>query len=253
MSWHESAILAIAAVAAERKVEQVWVFGSAASSELDEWSDLDVALVTPHVENANLGWLSGLGTVWAYEVAGNTTRVVLKDGRRIDLVVVPNEDAIPGTKRKRIEVPPADDAPRAAKPEEVPALVNEFRFLAVQAVVKAARHDLLIGTHLALELPRRCLVLAMMLRDREVGTTVHRFGGPRNDLAARALGAAAKPDGILTIVSRARDLFDELATEYWPTYQPDWSPLQALTDHFPASAVSVSPDTTNTVRTGETS
>lgn len=227
MEWHEAAVREIAAVAAERGVEQVWAFGSAASGEVDEWSDLDVALVTRRVESANPGWLSGLGMVWAYEVAGNTTRVVLADGRRIDLVVVPDEAAIPGTARKRIELPPPGDAPPAFV-EEVPALVNEFRFLAAQAVVKVARRDLLIATHLALELPRRCLVLAMMLRDRDVGTTSHRFGGPRNGLADRALAIAAQSEGALAVVTKARDLFDELAAECWPTYRPDWSALNTL-------------------------
>lgn len=220
MSWHESAARAIAAALVGWGVEQVWVFGSAASGELDEWSDLDVALVSPNVERANPGWLTCLGPVWAYEVAGSTTRVVLADGRRVDLVVVPNESAIPGNARRRIE--PSQVGPE--KPfEELPALVNEFRFLAVQAVVKAARRDLLIATHLALELPRLCLVLAMMLRDRDLGTTTHRFGGPRNDLAGRVLGLVGSSPEV--VVSRSRELFDELAVEYWPTYTPDWSAL----------------------------
>lgn len=221
MSWHESAARAIAAASVGWGVERVWVFGSAASGDLDEWSDLDVALVAPNVERVQPGRLTCLGPVWAYEVAGTTTRVVLADGRRVDLVVVPNESAVPGTERRRIE--PSHVGPEQPL-EELPALVNEFRFLAVQAVVKAARRDLLIATHLALELPRLCLVLAMMLRDRDLGTASHRFGGPRNDIARRVLELAGSSPEV--VVSRSRELFDELAVEYWPTYTPDWSALR---------------------------
>ena len=43
---------------------------------------------------------------------------------------------------------------------------NDFWFKGTLAVYKVVRNDMLIATHLALDLMRDCLVLKMMLRDR---------------------------------------------------------------------------------------
>ena len=51
----------------------------------------------------------------------------------------------------------------------------------VLAAVNAARGDVLIGAHLTLQLARHVLEMAMLLRDRDAGTTPHRFGGSRWD------------------------------------------------------------------------
>ena len=51
-------------------------------------------------------------------------------------------------------------------------LVNDFRFVASLAVVKLARADELIGLHLALECPRYCLVLGMLMRDAGLPATI---------------------------------------------------------------------------------
>ncbi len=54
--------------------------------------------------------------------------------------------------------------------------VNDFWFVAIQALGKLMRRDYLISSHLAHELVQRTLVLQMQIRDEEKGTTFHRYG-----------------------------------------------------------------------------
>ncbi|MET9020527.1 aminoglycoside 6-adenylyltransferase [Actinopolymorpha sp. NPDC004070] len=245
-SWHSDALNHIAAAAAaDRRITQAWVYGSGAGGELDEWSDLDVGLVVsgedPH-KIAAPDWLAFLGPIWTFQCAdrdgGALVRVVFRDGRRIDLSAVDDPEVLPAD-RRRIDLT-LSDADRAAHADsgpdeaELPALVHQFRFTAALAVVKDARDDLLIGGHLALELPRLCLVLAMLLRDRAESTAHHRFGGAGNDVWDHVLDLMPEQDSgrdsVLDLVDASAGLFDDLAARVWPDYVPDWSGLTVLLD-----------------------
>ena len=198
-------------VAGLRHVE-VELHGSVTDSgRLDGWSDLDLRLSTDRqVPVAALT----LGTeVWAYEDVRMSTseicRTVLGDGRRLD-VSISGAGRIAGLK-------PAED--------------NDIRFLAAMAAAKLGRADRLIAGHLTLELARRCLVVAMQLRDRDVGTTVHRHGSDRDRYADQVMGLARLPLAITprpNIVERAVELYATWRAELDPTYRPDWSALTAL-------------------------
>ncbi|SDR72836.1 nucleotidyltransferase domain-containing protein [Actinopolymorpha singaporensis] len=245
-SWHSDALNRIAAAAAaDRAVTQAWVYGSGASGELDEWSDLDIGLVVagedPH-KIAAPDWLAFLGPLWTFQCSdrdgGALVRAVFRDGRRVDLSAVDDPDVLPAD-RRRIDLtvseagaaghegPGSDEA-------ELPALVHQFRFTAALAVAKDARDDLLIGGHLALELPRLCLVLAMLLRDRAEDDVHHRFGGAGNDVWDHVLDLMPEQDSgrdsVLDLVDASAGLFDELAARVWPDYVPDWSGLTVLLD-----------------------
>lgn len=263
-SWHAQGLAQLsAAAAADPAVSEGWVFGSAASAELDdpdgpdalagpdgldEWSDLDVALVVPPADVLRIAsptWVSQLGRVWTYQTfardRGSGVRVVFGDGRRVDLVAVTDRAAIPSARRRLRSTPgdhptaPREDGSlvREAVPD-LPALVHEFRFTAALAVVKDARDDLLIGTHLALELPRLCLVVAMSLRDRDAGRSHHRFGGPWNSVVDRVFDLFPDQDpgreGVIDLIDASAGLFDDLAGRMWPDYVPDWSGLTVLLD-----------------------
>ena len=251
------------ATAADPAVAEGWVFGSGAVGELDEWSDLDVALVVPAddvARVANPAWLSVLGPVWTYQTfpreRGSGIRAAFADGRLVDLIAVTDRDAIPPERRRLDCDLPEDGRASAAVPlpvgygsegdrpavlggVDLPSLVHEFRFMAALAVRKCGRDDLLIGGHLALELPRQCLVVAMLLRDRDAGSAHHRFGGPWNDVLDQAFDLIPEltsgRDGVLDLVDASAGLFDELAGKLWPAYEPDWSGLTALLDRARAS------------------
>lgn len=189
------------------------VTGSATDpDQSDGWSDLDLHLdLGDSVEVIDV--LAGL-PVWAaseVEDAGRQVlRVVLVDGRRIDLVV----------KRGRVQVP-------------VRAADNEFRMVAALAASKLGRGDHLIGLHLTLELMRSCLVQAMVLRDRAVGTTVHRFGSAEDAMAEEVIALLGSPIAVHprpNAVERIAELYGRWRRQLEPDYTPDWSGLHALLD-----------------------
>ncbi|MBO0813135.1 MAG: hypothetical protein J2P23_13970 [Microlunatus sp.] len=215
MDWQCTEFRRIAAALPEAAVQ---LHGSTARPEqLDGWSDLDLRLVTDEpVPVAVLG-----ADLWAYEdvrtPGTEVCRMVLADGRRID-VAITGAGRIGGLR-------PAPD--------------NDVRFLAALAAAKLGRGDKLIGGHLALEVLRACLVVAMQLRDRDLGTTVHRTGGDRDRYADRVFGVAAVPPAITprpNIVERAVELYAGWRCELDPDYVPDWRPLARLIDRGLQSA-----------------
>ena len=187
------------------------VLGSAANaSELDGWSDLDL-----HVDLTAVGGpvdlLAGC-QVWAVwedrSAEQQTLRIVLVDGRRLDLVVQG------GVIRRPAQ---ADD--------------NDVRMVAALAAAKLGRGDDLIGLHLTLELLRSSLVQAMLLRDRDLGTNVHRFGSQRDVLAKEIAGLLHHPLGVVprpNIVERTVEVYGRWRRELDPGYRPDWSGLDAV-------------------------
>jgi hypothetical protein len=95
-----------------------------------------------------------LAPVYAADRSGDlsayTVRLVLTDLRRID---------ISATTPAGVEQSPAA-AQNQSPPDPIPELIGTFKFDAVLAAVKAARHDVLISAHLTLQRPgpqpRRC-------------------------------------------------------------------------------------------------
>lgn len=180
--------------------------GSALRPEtLDGWSDADLGVQLEHDRPAE-----GLvGPLWAYEEAldGPTQvlRTVLTDGRRVDLAVT----------GARLLLPALD------------AAVNDLRFLLAMAAAKLGRGDRLIGSHLVLEAMQLCLVQAMLLRDRDEGTAVHRYGTGRDaevDALMAVLGSG------LDVLDGVAALFDRWHGELDPTYVADWEPLRRLVE-----------------------
>ena len=187
------------------------VAGSAQHPEhLDGWSDLDLHL---HLRSAEepVDLLAGV-EVWAAteteDAGAQVLRVVLVDGRRIDLVV---------------------SGGRVAVPER--AVDNDIRMLAVLAVTKLGRGDQLIGLHLTLELTRACLVQAMLLRDRALGTSVHRTGSGLDALAEEVVTALQGPLDVRVrpnVVEQVVGLYARWRHQLELNYMPDWSGLDAV-------------------------
>lgn len=221
-----------AAAAGDSRVVAVQAYGSVASGEADEWSDLDVAVrVAAGAAGAiaNPRWLAKFGRVWASDASANSSRsimrVVYADGRRLDLTVA---DA----GRTGMVLPPTLD--------RLTARTTRVRFSAASALIKAVRGDLLIATHLTLGLLRDCLELALLLRDQAQPASRDRGAALVGQAPARAaalLAADGGPGAVLDALEGVGALYDELAVAMDPTHEVDWSGLAALLARARATVV----------------
>jgi predicted nucleotidyltransferase len=214
-------------VDSDQAIVSLRTFGSVAEDTTDGWSDLDVELT---IEPARFedyfpatGWLESLGDIYTLSQNthkhGSTTRIVFRDLHRLD-VLIKKQGSVP-VQRKAL-------TPSSDLTSELESMTREFQFVAVLATTKVIRNDLLIGAHLMLGLERDVLVLAMMLRDRALGTTVHRVGGPYNEAVGLVGGTNSDASSILERIGRAIDGFDSLAQQLEPDWEGDWQPLREL-------------------------
>jgi Streptomycin adenylyltransferase len=201
--WQDAAIRdLIALLEPNEAVRALLLKGSLANPFLqpDTWSDVDVSIVVADGQLQTFfpttAWLAPLGELYTFsqssqELTG-TTRACFTDFRRIDCSFVQESDfpkqavhseavrqlfsrssLIDGVLAKAtLAVPPAP----VVSPEQFEQMANAFWFKGMLTTSKVMRHDLLIATHLALGLVQDTCVLAMMLRDRELGTRHHREG-----------------------------------------------------------------------------
>jgi hypothetical protein len=219
----------------------------------DTWSDIDVTLVVTDGMRSTffptLAWLEPLGDLYTFDQStyahGGTTRVCFTDFRRIDCTFVEeryfleqpiysaatkllfSRSSVVDENLARITVGPPV-APQLS-PTDFEQMSNQFWFKGMLITNKVMRNDLLIATHLTLELIQDLCVLAMILRDRTYNTSHHREGGMGNDFIAQ-LDPTRHPytaRGILETVKDCSILFDTLAQEWMPGYQERRHPLLA--------------------------
>jgi predicted nucleotidyltransferase len=253
MSRQAEMLKAVVALADQHGVEEVRLFGSVSRGMEDQWSDLDVALTAaPTVLTTlfpSMDWLAPLGEVFAADQSTGErwcmTRLVFVSLRRIDLALIPN--TLPLRERPGCRVWPRRrpavhaGTAQAALPQPIlhhgiPAVAGQFRFEAVQAVVKLVRGDLLIAAHLALGLQRHCLVGAMLLRDLLEGHGHHRDGGLADRPWKTVLPVLQTcqhpytPAGILRGIAATTDTFDSMLALWPATHRPDpcGEPLRQL-------------------------
>lgn len=222
------------------------LIGSLARQAVDPLSDLDLVLL---VKNEALGqffpdraWLNAFGRLLGYEGhAGNqsgTHRLLLGDGRRIDLIVM-SEAALEQegfqalwrpaqilfSRSQTLEVSlqqvvaPASFSPFSD--EAFAAFVDGFWYRASVASLKVGRNDLLIGLHLCCALIQDLAVLAMLMRDRAESTTIHRTGGTWNALIEGLSMPASPPSRahLLVSIDQSCQTFDQLALQWSSSYQ----------------------------------
>lgn len=252
--WHTQTIEEIQSkLISNRNVLALAILGSALQShdQFDEWSDLDFLLVVRDGAYSQfypaMDWIQ-FGDVFAtqqsHSNSHSTTRVCFADFRRIDFIVttrsqvnhVDGWQVIPFWRGTRLLFshseqitrllrqtwsPPTPTFPAQA---EFDNMVNHFWFKATLACHKVIRNDRLIALHLALDLVRDCCVVGMILRDRNKGTNYHREGGEGNKVAERLKDTCKVPD-ILNIIERSAVEFDQLASEWSPSYQEKRHPL----------------------------
>jgi hypothetical protein len=258
--WQEATVRDLVALLKPQETVRALILkGSYANPAIqpDTWSDIDVTLVVANDMLATffptLAWLEPLGDLYTFDQSahahGGTTRACFTDFRRIDCTFVEEayflEQPIHSTATKllfsrspvvnenltRITVgPPVTPQITATDFER---MSNQFWFKGMLITSKVMRNDLLIATHLALELIQDLCVLAMMLRDRTYGTSHHREGGMGNDFVAQ-LNLTRHPytaQGILETVKDCSIQFEALAQQWIPDYQEHRYPLLAWIAH----------------------
>ncbi len=112
-------------------------------------------------------------------------------------------------------------------------LQRDFWFKGVVATTKVVRGDPLIALHLALDMLRDCCVLAMVLRDRATGTTIHR-DSPLGREAVQHIAPLGRPlasGDILSLVEQAAIAFDDLAGRWSSGYAARRGPLLRAIAH----------------------
>jgi hypothetical protein len=233
--WQQRLLPVLAGLAYEdARVGDLRAHGSASGTvaAADRWSDLDVLVSATEPIGAAESLARRIGDrvapVFAVSRSGSASRycmrLVLVDLRRIDISAVSAE--------------PSDGAGQALEPgqrrepsEAVAETLADFRFEAVLAAVKAARGDVLIGSHLTLQLARHVLVIAMLLRDRDAGTDHHRHGGSRWDQWAARLATAPAPysrAGLTAAIRFYTSMLDEIVACWDSEARLDSSPLLDL-------------------------
>lgn len=233
--WQQRTLPALAGLAAEDAlISDFRAHGSASgtAASVDRWSDLDVLITAeePAAAAESLAREIGdrLSPVFAADRSGDpsayTVRLVLTDLRRIDITATVPAVGQPG---------PGSSEQGRPLLDQVTELIGSFQFEAVLAAVKAARGDVLIGAHLTLQLARHILEIAMLLRDRDAGTSHHRYGGSRWDAWASLLARAPAPYTQTAITAAIRfyaTTLDEIAARWDPQLQLDNRPLLELLD-----------------------
>ncbi len=250
-NWQPRAIEELAALLEpDEDVLALAVGGSAARAPYhqDAWSDVDaLIIVRDHVLARYfpaLDWLEPLGRVFAYEhhvhAYTRTLRVCFDDFRRFDFVFMVEsslaqaEDWPPSIvwRRRRVlfvrsdRVEPAlDQTPERFTPSLIPqdefeTLVNGFWFKGVVAMGKIVRGDWPVALHLCLDLMQDCLVLAMLLRDRDIaeGYAGTDWSAVNGDL--RAPQDMRTAGDILDSLAQSALVFDRLAMQWSASYRP---------------------------------
>lgn len=248
-TWHIPAIAQLSRhFEQDPEVRAVLLAGSLAGDavQADVWSDVDVKVILTDqaVERyyARTDWLEPWGYLVGLErhdsPSVKTLRVCLEGFQRFDFVFIAESmlRRTPHVLRQPCKVlwsrlpdletysdlrSPASEYHNGADADLNP-IADSFWFKATVAITKVARNDVLIGMHLALDLARDCLVLQMMQRDREKGTTIHRVGGWGNDLVDQLVFDEATPSAqkILDLIEWSCRTFDSLATALVPAYSP---------------------------------
>jgi hypothetical protein len=268
-SWQESILEELSTLLRGKKgVRALIMTGSLADPgvRVDEWSDIDLKVILSDDSlpdyDSSPDWLSPVGDVIGFQCIRHgsvtTFRVCLEKLRRLDITLIPESmfaggadwkfnpfqgefrvfwSDVPGLDRAITGIPDLPPAP-VLVPGELSRITDEFWFTAAVALSKVVRNDLLVALHLAFALGRKCLELQMILRDRELGTNVHREGGWGNDIVGRLSTKDRNwsAEEIVNFIAAACRLFDELAQKLNPGYRPRHDKVSAAIERANKSA-----------------
>ena len=256
--WHEEAIKKVVEILRQdQDVKGLLLIGSCSRADVqsDIWSDIDIAIIIDDTALTRYfpatDWVQNFGMPYAFNQ--NETddycvlRVWFKDSKHFDFIIVTEQSLervddwtsnplIYGVRLLFSRSTMLDRALSKEFPspvhkdfsnEQFIKLVNDFRFKGMMAVTKAARNELLIAVHLSLDMIRDCLLLGMVLRDRETGANHHRDGINGNHFVTE-LRQTQQPytvEGVLASIEQSAITFDSLALRWDDSYIDQRNPL----------------------------
>ena len=169
---------------------------------------------------------------WMFVPVNNVCRVIFKNGMRYDLVFEfeysDDVNLDMGEQNSEIE----------NNPEWPVENINRFWFIQVQALGKLYRRDYLIGSHLANMNCNDTLVLQMIKRELEYGTSHHRYGYSEEPEYVKNLGKSPyKTDDqtfnrIADHLYAAAVAYDHLVKDFYPQYKDRHDSFFAIWDWY---------------------
>lgn len=175
---------------------------------------------------------------WMFVPADHVCRVIFKNGMRYDLIF---EFEYEGDGPFVLE-PCAGEDENANWPT---GNISRFWFIQIQALGKLYRRDYLISAHLANMNCNDTLVMQMIKRDLEYGTSHHRYGHSEQLEYAGYLGkmpyGTGDPvfDQIADRLYAAAKAYDRLVKDFYPGYQDRSDDFFAIWDSYTSGQVSV--------------
>lgn len=210
----------------------------------DKYSDIDICLnvilprngsVSPEeyirrIDRFGVSEDTALG--WMLVPENKVYRIIFNNGMRYDLIFdfdyADDTDLIWEDKTS-----PAED--NSCWPRDN---INRFWFMELQALGKLYRKDHLISAHLANMNCNDTLVMQMILRDKEYGTSHHRYGYSEELEYVKDLGKMPyrKDDqvynGIADRIYAAALAYDRLAKNFYPRYRDRSDVFFAIWDWY---------------------
>ena len=209
----------------------------------DKYSDIDMSLKVLLPRNGSVGPEEYIKRIdrfgvsedtalgWMLVPENNVYRIIFNNGMRYDLIFeFEYADDVDLILDEQSPVEDNSDWPQDN--------INRFWFIELQALAKLYRKDHLISAHLANMNCNDTLVMQMILRDKEYGTSHHRYGYSEELEYVKDLGKMPyrKDDqvfnGIADRIYAAALAYDRLAKCFYPQYRDRSEGFFAIWDWY---------------------
>lgn len=173
---------------------------------------------------------------WMFIPAHPMYRIIFKNGMRYDLGFTFEADG-----EDPLEMEPY--IPEEENPNWPIDNIDRFWFIQVQALGKLYRKDYLISSHLANMNCNDTLVMQMVMRDLQYGTSHHRYGYSEELEYTKDLGKFPFPphdatfDRIADHLYAAALSYDRLAKYFYPDYQEKSDVFFAIWDRYESAGI----------------
>lgn len=209
----------------------------------DLYSDIDISVTVVLPKNGSItpeeymkridrfGVTSDTALGWMFVPVNHVCRIIFKNGMRYDFI-------FEFEYADDVEIELGETKLQADNPDWPSDNINRFWFTQIQALGKLYRRDYLISSHLANMNCNDTLVMQMIMRDQEKGTSHHRYGSSEELEYVKELGKAPYMsedpafNRIADHIYAAALSYDRLAKYFYPDYQDRSGDFFAIWDWY---------------------